>query len=178
MKVFLVTLLSVGAFCAPKSPNTRIIGGDTAADGQFPYQAQIRRNGVHHCGGSIINSNTILTAAHCLINQVATSLSVVVGTNQNNAGGVEHQISSITYHTGFTFTVGAHDIGLVKLSSDILYNERVQPIELGAEYIGINVQCTLSGWGYTTYPGSSSRDLQFIDLVTISVQTAEARSRT
>jgi len=44
----------------------RIIGGNTASAGQFPYQAALDRNGRHACGGSIINNNHILTAAHCV----------------------------------------------------------------------------------------------------------------
>jgi len=44
----------------------RIIGGTTANAGQFPYQAALDRNGGHWCGGSILNNNHVLTAAHCV----------------------------------------------------------------------------------------------------------------
>lgn len=44
----------------------RIVGGQTAQEGQFPYQVSLRANGNHFCGGSIVNEYWIVTAAHCL----------------------------------------------------------------------------------------------------------------
>lgn len=43
-----------------------IIGGQDAADKEFPHMAEIGfGNGKWHCGGSIISEKTILSAAHC-----------------------------------------------------------------------------------------------------------------
>ncbi|KAL6429761.1 hypothetical protein ACFW04_007572 [Cataglyphis niger] len=44
----------------------RIIGGDIAAIGQFKYQVSLQSYGEHICGGTIISSTHILTAAHCV----------------------------------------------------------------------------------------------------------------
>lgn len=44
----------------------RIIGGKAAEEGQFPHQVSIRNNGIHICGGSIINQQWVLTVAECI----------------------------------------------------------------------------------------------------------------
>ncbi|KAF5287783.1 hypothetical protein FQA39_LY15719 [Lamprigera yunnana] len=168
MKIFLVVLLAAGALCAPEPFNSKIVGGHTAEDGQFPYQIAIRYNGQHSCGGSILDSKTILTAAHCLEGYDINYMTVVVGTNKVNAGGVTHSISSVVYHSEYTIVTARHDIGLIKLDSEISFNEKVQPIELNTDNIEENVECVLSGWGRLSYPGNLPDDLQYITLSTYS----------
>lgn len=48
------------------APSPRIVGGTRAQTGQFPHQISLRRRGSHTCGGSILSSTYILTAAHCV----------------------------------------------------------------------------------------------------------------
>ena len=45
--------------------NNRIIGGQEAAPGRFPYAVSIADNIGSFCGGSLISSDVVLTAAHC-----------------------------------------------------------------------------------------------------------------
>lgn len=45
-----------------------IVGGSTAAAGQFPHMASLRSTGnTHFCGGFIINNRWIGSVAHCKI---------------------------------------------------------------------------------------------------------------
>lgn len=50
------------------SPSARIVGGFYANPGQFPYQVALLRARQISCGGSLIASNWVLTAAHCVHN--------------------------------------------------------------------------------------------------------------
>ena len=50
----------------------KIVGGRPATDGEVPYVVSLQRTGWgggwdHRCGGSILNENTIITAAHCIV---------------------------------------------------------------------------------------------------------------
>lgn len=43
----------------------RIVGGNSASFGSWPWQVALYREGEFQCGGVIINENWLLTAAHC-----------------------------------------------------------------------------------------------------------------
>merc|ERR1719400_976829 len=57
----------------------RIIGGEEAPKHEFPWQVSLKSFGSHICGGSIVNKNQILTAAHCCQGQLAALDSIVAG---------------------------------------------------------------------------------------------------
>ena len=50
-------------------PESKIVGGDPVNKGDVPWQVSLQREGFfgrsHFCGGSILDADTVLTAAHC-----------------------------------------------------------------------------------------------------------------
>lgn len=62
-----------------------IVGGVPASAGDFPFIVSFQKNGQHFCGGSLVNANTVLTAAHCVEGQSLTGLTVRAGTLVTNS---------------------------------------------------------------------------------------------
>lgn len=44
----------------------RVVGGRPSQPAAWPWVVSVYRNGIFHCGGTILNSNWIITAAHCV----------------------------------------------------------------------------------------------------------------
>lgn len=54
------------AAAVPSDQSIQVVGGVPAAPDDFPYAASIQfNNGGLICGGSLLNGNTVLTAASC-----------------------------------------------------------------------------------------------------------------
>lgn len=48
-----------------KLPNGRIVGGYVTSIKEIPWQVSSQHHSSHHCGGTIIGSQWVITAAHC-----------------------------------------------------------------------------------------------------------------
>lgn len=62
-------LSDVGNYCGAKNGNQdqeRIVGGQNASPNEWPWIAGLFNGNRQFCGGSLIDKNHILTAAHCI----------------------------------------------------------------------------------------------------------------
>ncbi|GCB78662.1 hypothetical protein scyTo_0020132 [Scyliorhinus torazame] len=130
----------------------RIVNGEDAVPGSWPWQVSMQqRNGFHFCGGSLINENWVVTAAHC---SVSTRHVVVIGDyNKCTADGKSQSISvakAITHPYWNSNTIN-YDITLVKLSSPVKFNQQVSPVCLAGtnSIISAGKLCVTTGWGLT-----------------------------
>merc|ERR1711893_72229 len=61
-----------------------IVGGWESRENEFPWQISLQWFGSHICGGSVVDSRHVITAAHCVENDAPSRLSVVVGDHRRN----------------------------------------------------------------------------------------------
>ncbi len=62
----------------PPNANRRVLDGEPAGFGSFPWQALIRV-GKGKCGGVLVNRRHVVTAGHCVKNKVLSSVIVTLG---------------------------------------------------------------------------------------------------
>ncbi|CAG0920968.1 unnamed protein product [Notodromas monacha] len=138
----------------------RVVGGELAEPGQFPYQASLQYFGQHFCGGDIVAPNVVLTAAHCLEGFSASEITVNVGLNNlfNPGSNLQQRsVARMEYNNEFPGSGLTYDIGYIILESDLDLNDAVQPIPLPSADLTPSLEpgkCTLSGWGATNSGGS------------------------
>lgn len=122
-------------------PASFIFGGYRAKNGQFPYQVSLQVDGIHNCGGAILNSRWIVTCAHCTTSESFPDALVVVGTIDYNQGTRYRVADAIQHYNRLIY-----DIALVKVDKDIEFTNLVQPIEIFEGSFEPIVEVVASGW--------------------------------
>ncbi|XP_068169756.1 chymotrypsin A-like [Antennarius striatus] len=133
---------------------SRIVNGEEAVPHSWPWQVSLQDyTGFHFCGGSLINENWVVTAAHC---NVRTSHRVILGEHDRASTAEDIQVMRVgkvfkhPRYNGFTIN---NDILLIKLASPAQMGMRVSPVcvaDTGAEFPG-GMLCVTSGWGLTRH---------------------------
>ncbi|XP_032671250.1 chymotrypsin-1-like [Odontomachus brunneus] len=146
-----------------------IVGGNMASQGQFPHQVSLQENGYHNCGGSIISDRHIVTAAHCISQNSARTMTVVTGTNNLQNGGQVHRVKCIQVHEGYIPNIFANDIALITLAQPMTFHGLQRPISLAsADYATGQTHCMISGWGRLGANANMPTMLQYVDTMALT----------
>lgn len=127
----------------------RVVGGTNATDGVAPFQCslQLVTPKKHFCGCSIVSDKWILTAAHCLSAKQPSAIHVLVGTNDLQNGGEFYKAERFVLHESYNNPYYAYDIALIEVKGSIVFNDKVQPIEISSEEVPAGADLQLTGWG-------------------------------
>ncbi|XP_003734614.4 serine protease 55 [Callithrix jacchus] len=132
---------------------SRITAGVEAEVGEFPWQVSIQARSEPFCGGSILNTWWILTAAHCLYSEELPpeELNVMLGTNDLTSSSMEiKEVASIIIHKDFKRANMDNDIALLLLASPIRLDGLKVPICLPTQPGPTTwSECWVAGWGQT-----------------------------
>ena len=141
----------------------------------IPWQVSLRycaHGNCHYCGGTILDSKTILTAAHC--EPVAGEEYVMAGA-KNVKKGKNIKIAQVITNPDAPFndTTLDNDIVILKLEKAIKFNKNRQPACLPSDDFEPEVgsTCFVSGWG-SLKEGANKlpKKLQYVGVPMISNQ--------
>ncbi|XP_043952941.1 serine protease 27-like [Gambusia affinis] len=120
--------------CGYVARKTRIVGGQNAYPGHWPWQVSLQTSSGHFCGGSLITNQWVLTAAHCIGGDILSS-QVHLGAynlSQLNPNEVIRGIVQADVHVDYNSQTYDNDIALLKLSAPVNFTDYIQPVCLAS----------------------------------------------
>ena len=182
--LLLVGLASVGVSPSTAQPaaaietvrEQRIVGGKDTDIRSVPWQVFVYRDapgpGGYICGGSFISTRWIITAAHCVTDEVgavvpAAELKVYSGMSNLLKRNASHEslVTQIQPHPGYSSANVINDIALVELASPVTFGSKRSAITLpfdadATTWPANKTAVKISGWGRVSTNGSSPNVLR------------------
>ncbi|XP_061572531.1 suppressor of tumorigenicity 14 protein homolog [Cololabis saira] len=148
----------------------RIVGGQNAELGEWPWQVSLHfKNYGHACGASIISQKWLLSASHCFVTSSPENL---IPFNWQTYSGMQDQykqedvqfrkVKRIVTHPDYNMMTFDYDIALLELAEPLALTNTIQPICLpsSSHVFPAGMSCWVTGWGALREGGQKSQILQ------------------
>ncbi|KAI5645817.1 trypsin domain-containing protein [Phthorimaea operculella] len=166
----------------------RIAGGSPVPLEAYPFAAALLTNrgeGLQYtqaCGGSILTSNAILSAASCFYtNGTADEVSwwrARVGSVYSTRGGIIHLIRQISAHPQFSPDTRSTDLAVLRTTVDInMPLNNLQPATIAGAAMPISAFQPIwaIGWGLTAAGSEPSEELRAVEFFVVEQQVCANR---
>jgi len=133
-----------------------IVGGNTAKEGMYPFIVSLRTGSgnSHFCGGTIIQQEFILTAAHCVEGATPDDVRVGAGDNTRSKQTI-YKLSDVYVHPKYDYATIDYDVAVLKLAAPLVLAPNIQIKELATAEPEDDDILNVAGWGTTSSGGST-----------------------
>jgi secreted trypsin-like serine protease len=160
----------------------RIVGGSPALASDFPWQVALIRGAVgepqrsQFCGGTLIASDLVITAAHCVDNAVVRSdparVNIIAGASAYEDGGQRASVKAIFKHPNWNKETLDFDVAVLRLSGPVAVG---RPIALAGTGPIAGTRAWVSGWGATVEGGRGSTQLMAVEVPVVDQGVGHAK---
>ncbi|XP_015217018.2 granzyme A-like [Lepisosteus oculatus] len=161
--IAIVILLTI-----PEDFCVEIIGGKAVANHSRPYMALIQGNTL--CGGVLIKTKWVLTAAHCYSGK---NMKVFLGAHSRSKPEKEKKEFTVTQavtHPCYDNETAVNDLMLLQLNKAVKPNKSISTLNVPEQFHDVKSgsKCTIAGWGTTSNKDDQGSDvLMEVDVVAI-----------
>jgi trypsin len=159
-----------------------IIGGSKALTRDFPFMAFVLA-GNNLCGGTLIDSDSVLTAAHCVTDangnvRAPSAFTLYIGKSNVKKAKKSNRygVSSVFRHPDYDAETFDNDVAVLKLNRAVTSVSPISIVGSGSDqYQGAGQSVVVSGWGTTSVNKIKiSMQLRMAQLAVNSESTCEA----
>ena len=114
----------------------RIVGGNEAVANAYPFMVALEKQvDEFFCGASLITTNKVLTAAHCIADDngriIKDKIQVRLGTNVlNNGSGTVISVKTISKHPLYNPDTVDYDVAILTLKTPVKLDDNINVINL------------------------------------------------
>ncbi|XP_012883178.1 PREDICTED: LOW QUALITY PROTEIN: kallikrein-8 [Dipodomys ordii] len=143
-----------------RAQGSKILEGQECKPHSQPWQAGLFQGQRLICGGVLVGTNWVLTAAHCKKMKYTVRLGDH-SLQSRNEGEQEMYVARSIQHPCYNNSNPedhSHDLMLIRLRKQADLGPTVKPIDLAYHCTHQGQKCTISGWGTVTSPQENFPD--------------------
>ncbi|KAL1123628.1 hypothetical protein AAG570_002704 [Ranatra chinensis] len=163
------------AVCGGVGRQQRIVGGRRADPHEFPWLVLLSHAGTPYCGGALITSHHVLTAAHCLYGRKMSDIMVTLGEHDRKRDDdgwvITRGVAHMAIHNNFSLAKIQNDIGIITMDQPVNISTAeiataCLPTKAIRDYTGVTG--VVAGWGRVGEKSVTAVTLRKVSLPIIS----------